>query len=181
MLIAVIAVVWGMIGARFIPAPFGNVIAAIGSCVAVFFSIYAAFRLLFFIPAVVAAEDRIGLLHSWQLGGDNFWRIFAVLLLIVIPSLIVYAVLDAVVRAVFFGRVMEVQQDMIQQAVAGRPVDVNATVHALIAAALQAGPVAWVLVLLVPILFAIALRALYAGAAATAYLGVTGSEPNPPG
>jgi hypothetical protein len=46
---------------------------------------YVAFRLFFFLPAVVVAEERIGLGRSWALGGGNFWRMFFVYLLAVIP------------------------------------------------------------------------------------------------
>jgi len=49
------------------------------------FYFYAIFRLFFFLPAVVVAEKRIGLGRAWELGGGNFWRIFLVVLLVVIP------------------------------------------------------------------------------------------------
>ena len=53
------------------------------------FFIYAMVRFSFFLPAVVVAEHRIGLGRAWELGGGNFWRIFVVILLIVIPVAIV--------------------------------------------------------------------------------------------
>lgn len=51
--------------------------------------IYAALRLYFFLPSVVVAENRIGLGRSWSLGGGNFWRIFVVTLLVVVPISII--------------------------------------------------------------------------------------------
>lgn len=51
--------------------------------------IYAAIRLTFFLPAVVVAETRIGLGRSWSLGGGNFWRMFLVTILTVIPVAII--------------------------------------------------------------------------------------------
>ena len=53
------------------------------------FPIYATVRLFFFLPAVVVAEHRMGFGRAWELGGGNFWRIFVVMLLIVIPVAIV--------------------------------------------------------------------------------------------
>jgi hypothetical protein len=53
---------------------------------------YAAVRLTFFLPAVVVAEDRIGLGRSWSLGGGNFWRIFLVALMTAIPVAIVVGI-----------------------------------------------------------------------------------------
>ena len=47
--------------------------------VAVLWYIYAAVRLVFFLPAVVVAEEQIGLGRSWALGRGNFWRIIIVI------------------------------------------------------------------------------------------------------
>ncbi len=57
---------------------FGEAIAVILGIIASFWAIYAAVRLFFFLPAVVVAEEQIGLVRAWELGGGNFWRIFAV-------------------------------------------------------------------------------------------------------
>lgn len=74
-----------MFGAPLIPKAYA-IAAGIALCaVVVFFLIYAGVRLFFFLPAVVVAENRIGLGRSWSLGGGNFWRIFFVWLLIVVP------------------------------------------------------------------------------------------------
>jgi hypothetical protein len=48
-------------------------------------AVYVVFRLIFFLPAVVVAEERLGIGRSWELGGGNFWRIFVVAIAIVIP------------------------------------------------------------------------------------------------
>ncbi|HEX4303105.1 MAG TPA: hypothetical protein VHZ78_09950 [Rhizomicrobium sp.] len=47
--------------------------------------IYAFVRLSFFIPAVVVAENHIGLRRSWHLGGGNFWRILGIILIVTLP------------------------------------------------------------------------------------------------
>ncbi len=47
--------------------------------------IYAMVRVSFFIPAVVVAENHIGLRRSWHLGGGNFWRILGIILIVTLP------------------------------------------------------------------------------------------------
>lgn len=47
--------------------------------------VYCFVRFFFFLPAVVVAEERIGLGRSWSLGKGNFWRMVVVWLLIAIP------------------------------------------------------------------------------------------------
>jgi hypothetical protein len=49
--------------------------------------IYVLVRLTFLLIPVVVAENRIGLKRSWQLGRGNFWRMFAILLSILIPAI----------------------------------------------------------------------------------------------
>jgi hypothetical protein len=53
--------------------------------VAVLAYFYSVVRLSFFIPAVVVAENHIGLRRSWHLGRGNFWRIFGILLIVTLP------------------------------------------------------------------------------------------------
>ena len=72
-------------GVPLIPHAYG-IAAKIAVCVVVAcVLIYSAVRLFFFLPAVVVAENRIGLGRAWSLGGGNFWRIIFVWLLIVVP------------------------------------------------------------------------------------------------
>jgi hypothetical protein len=47
--------------------------------------IYVLVRFSFLMTPVVVAEDRIGLGRAWQLGKGNFWRMFAILLTILVP------------------------------------------------------------------------------------------------
>ncbi len=63
----------------------GTVIAVAAVIAAVCWFIYVCVRLVFFLPAVVVAEEQIGLARSWELGGGNFWRIVAVLLAVFVP------------------------------------------------------------------------------------------------
>jgi hypothetical protein len=50
--------------------------------------IYASIRLLFLLAPATVAENRFGLWRSWELSRGNFWRLFAVGLLIALTFLI---------------------------------------------------------------------------------------------
>ncbi|HTW33787.1 MAG TPA: hypothetical protein VMD53_04145 [Rhizomicrobium sp.] len=75
-------------------AHFGAAIAVILGIVASFWLIYTAVRLFFFLPAVVVAEEQIGLVRSWELGGGNFWRIFAVVFVVFVPVAIGFGIIE---------------------------------------------------------------------------------------
>jgi len=62
-------------------------------CTGAAFIIYVAVRLLFFLPAVVVAEGRIGLERGWVLGGHDFWRILIVAVAVILPVAIVFHLL----------------------------------------------------------------------------------------
>jgi len=53
---------------------------------------YIATRLSFLLAPVCVAEQRITLIRGWELARGNFWRIFLVLLSVLIPLLIVECV-----------------------------------------------------------------------------------------
>jgi hypothetical protein len=82
--------------AFFIASPYSSPVAmVIGFLAAVILIapwcglIYCAVRLSFLLTPVVAAqEDGLALARSWILGLGNFWRMFAVLLVVFIPFLI---------------------------------------------------------------------------------------------
>ena len=69
---------------HFIPRV-GKAVAVIAGIVATCWFIYAIVRFAFFLPAVVVAENQIGLGRSWELGQGNFWRIFAVMFVAIVP------------------------------------------------------------------------------------------------
>ena len=56
--------------------------------------IYIALRLMFFLPAVVVAENSIGLERAWILGGHNFWRILVVTIAVILPVAILFHLLS---------------------------------------------------------------------------------------
>jgi len=53
------------------PDLLGAVAALAGLCAAVWITL----RLVFFVPPVVVAEERIDLPRAWMLSRQNFWRI----------------------------------------------------------------------------------------------------------
>ncbi len=65
-------------------------LCAVLGLIAVFCAIiYIAVRLSFFLAPVAVAERHISLIRGWMLTKGNFWRIFVVILSIVIPLLFV--------------------------------------------------------------------------------------------
>lgn len=76
-----------------------GVVTAIGTIVFVLAMILIAIRLVFLLPAVVVAENHIGLKRGWHLTYGNFWRIVVVTLAIFIPL----ALVQFCVEWVFLG------------------------------------------------------------------------------
>ena len=65
--------------------PAEAVVAGILIFVAFLWFLYAAVRVTFFIPAVVVAENHIGIRRAWHLGKGNFWRILGIVLIVTLP------------------------------------------------------------------------------------------------
>jgi hypothetical protein len=61
------------------------------------FLIYIATRLLFFLPAVVTAEETIGIERAWILSRGNFWRIVLVWLAVILPVAIAFWIVSRAV------------------------------------------------------------------------------------
>lgn len=160
----VAAVIIAAVGGALVPknaagwAIAGAVILAIA---AFCFWIYAAVRLTFFLPAVVAAEHHIDLARSWELAGGNFWRIVVVCLAVFLPVAIVAGVIQNIVGVSF------ISGDFLKFAEHPNP-DVTALFHAM----LPLLPV----VIGVQVLQHIALQGLAAGAVAKSYLAVTAPD-----
>jgi hypothetical protein len=168
--LAIAAVLWGLFGQKFVPNGIGILIDVVGVIAMVLWVIYMVVRLVFFIPAVVVAEEKVGVGRSWELGGGNFWRILIVFLLIALPAGIAFGILNSVVTTSLYGPLLvpdfagnphpdpQLFFNFYQQAIA----------RSLLPAALALN-----------VLYAIVLRALYAGAVATAYRAVTATETAP--
>ncbi len=149
-------------GAKFAAAvPQGYLVAGgiVLGGVAGFFAVYAAVRLFFFLPAVVVAENRIGLGRSWSLGGGNFWRIFFVWLLVVVPvGFVTVVALEMTILPVAITEAMKLPKHPVET-------DILAFMHHMIP---LLPAVATILVLQ-----SIAMRGLMTGAIGSAYKAVT--------
>ncbi|MBU6298409.1 MAG: hypothetical protein KGJ79_04325 [Alphaproteobacteria bacterium] len=143
------------------PPPAAEAAHVLLSLLVALFIIYVSLRLFFFLPAVVVAENRIGIVRSWELGGGNVWRIFFVLLLIVIPVMFVAGiVLDITILPVVVAEVTKMPQEPQLS-------DAIGFVRSLL-------PLLWVAVPTI-IVARIASLSLLAGAVGTAYNAVTAS------
>lgn len=68
------------------PAALGLLLYAVaGVCLLLF----AGLRLVFLVIPLVVAEEKVNLRRAWNLTRGNFWRIFAVMLAVVLPLLVV--------------------------------------------------------------------------------------------
>lgn len=162
----VVVGLWVVFGFPRLPHATAVLVSVLGGLFLFCSLIYIAVRLWFFVPAVVVAEEKIGIGRSWQLGGGNFWRIFLVMLIVILPPLIVFGLIQNVLTAFLYGPM---------------PMPVFSTPHPdpkeifgfYRELFLRLGPP----VIALQVLIAIVMRALYAGAVASAYRGVTAARP----
>ena len=147
----------------YIPHPGGPLLFALLIIVAVCVFLYTAVRLTFFIPAVVVAENRIGLGRSWELGGGNFWRIIVIYLLVLLPVAIVAGIISQMtVLPAIMSQIVVLPHD-------APPAQV---IHAFLKALLPVLPT----VVAIRVLAQLAMIGLVAGAAGTAYNAVTAED-----
>ncbi len=78
-------------------SPYLEIVRCLAILVAACWLVYMSVRLTFLLPAVVVAEERIGLGRAWELGGGNFWRMFAVVIAVFVPVAIGLGILEMVV------------------------------------------------------------------------------------
>ncbi len=134
------------------------------------FFFYVLVRLIFFLPAVAAAEHKIGLERAWELGRGNFWRIAGLCLAIIIPVMIVTILLQQIAIATPAGaEYARWSKEYYASIFQHHPkLDIIAEFRAL-----------WPLMpwfFAVGVLQNIATHGLFGGAIAKAYLAVAGSD-----
>jgi hypothetical protein len=66
-------------------------------------AIYALVRVQFFIPAVVVAENHIGITRSWTLGRGNFWRIVGISLIVTLPAAMASSTITSSILQIAMG------------------------------------------------------------------------------
>jgi hypothetical protein len=131
--------------------------------IAVCWWIYAGVRVMFFIPAVVVAEDHIGISRSWELGGGNFWRILGIQLIATVPLV--------TAAGIIISTLMQIGGGSTMMAPAGSPPDPARALQDMQHAFATVGPY----LVIVELVYLILLSGLTNGAAATAYNLVTGN------
>jgi hypothetical protein len=129
-------------------------------CVALLWGIYAAVRVQFFLPAVVVAENHIGIRRSWNLGRGNFWRIVGIVIAIVLPIGIVHSILTNV---------------LLQTSVAPQSMMTPEEVRLYLEATIRAMKRVWPILVLIELLYMNIVTGLAVGAIANAYNAVTGT------
>jgi hypothetical protein len=131
---------------------------------AVTWIVYMALRLVFFLPAVVVAEERIGLARAWALGGGNVWRILGLVLAVLLPAAIVAGTLS---RALTGGTMAPHFAEIVR--LAASPADALTAVMARLRAV-------WPVLLALNVVYATVVTGLGYGAMANAYKAVTAPE-----
>ena len=123
---------------------------------------YSILRLSFFIPAVVVAENHIGLRRSWHLGRGNFWRIVGILLIVSLPVQMAASTITSTIM----------QMAMVPALML--PPTPGADAQKIIADLLELWRRVGPYVVVVQILYFALLSGLTTGAVAAAYTAVTG-------
>ena len=119
-------VVIGAVSAGFAALNASPLVSSLGTAVLILAILLGAFyimlRLFFFLPAVIVAENRIGVSRAWALGQGNVLRILVVILAVVIPIYMIAGfALYAAVIPVVLGAAMHMAptEDAAANAAAG--------------------------------------------------------------
>jgi hypothetical protein len=126
-------------------------------------AIYAIIRVMFFIPAVVVAENHIGIRRAWHLGKGNFWRIVGVILLVVMPLGFAMSTITQGIMQTVVGAPATLQPG-------ASPAEVQAFIDKMLTGFIKIAPYFAGL----EVIYLILLSGLLAGASAAAYKSVTG-------
>lgn len=150
---------------KFVPAAAAPATVLLGIA-AFLYWIYAFVRVQFFIPAVVVAENHIGIRRSWHLGKGNFWRIVGIMLIMTIPIGIAAQTIEGPVLQYGLGGAMAALGPHPS------PEEVRNLFSLLLTALKKVGPV----LVLIQIVHWVLLSGLVGGAVANAYSLVTGGQ-----
>jgi hypothetical protein len=131
---------------------------------------YIATRLSFLLAPVCVAEQRITLIRGWELTRGNFWRIFVVMLGVLIPILIVELVY---IYAVYGGNLLP---PMGQAATPEAMAQFQQHQQQLMIAASERTQHYWYLTYPLGLLFAVVMYGLFAGISAFAYQELAASD-----
>jgi hypothetical protein len=127
---------------------------------------YIATRMSFFLPAVSVAEHKVSLIRAWQLTSGNFWRIFAVMFVILLPFVILEIVFIVTLIAPF---IHSFHANMSQA-------ETLALQQQIIASMTETPRRLWYVTYPVGLLVSLLLYGTYTGAASFAYRAVAGDS-----
>lgn len=153
--------IWSAAGGLGPPGALIRLVAVLATIALV---LYVALRLMFFLPAVVVAENSLGLERAWILGGRNFWRILIVTIAVLIPV----AIVGHLLSWVFFGPFTAFHE-----------LGTRAGLKALLRAGATQSGLKGYLILLLELIERILLLGLLNGAVASAYRAVNGEVEAP--
>jgi hypothetical protein len=164
------AVAWLLFAGHFLPMGIAVIVDVVGAITFFCVFVYVMVRLLFLLPAVVVAENSLGIARSWSLGEGNFWRSFVALLAVVIPA----AVVLGIIASILFSFLMA---GFPVPPFAGEPnpnpsevMEWLPKLFAFVGRVLKAN---WPIILATQLVIGIVIRSLVVAASAKAYLGLT--------
>lgn len=171
LIIVVVTTIVAVVSAIFLAkamAGVGALLAALIAIAAVCWVIYVAVRLFFFLPAVVVAEGSIGLIRSWELSAGNFWRIFAVMFVAVVPVMLAISIAAGIIVMPLmpWDMLAHIKPHMA-------PDEANEFAMKFVMRMFNAMAGVWPIVLLLSFIHQILLNGLANGAAGKAYVAVT--------
>jgi hypothetical protein len=173
-----ISFLWIHFAAPLLPPGVAIILGVLGALALAFVLVYAVVRLIFLLPSVVVAEERIGLGRAWALGAGNFWRAFLVLLVVLVPAIIVFGLLNAVL---FSGLLREFPMPPFAGEDHPAVREVISYVNKVVPLVLSFLKANWPLLVVIQLVYWIVTRALFAGASANAYLSVAAEDEAQPG
>jgi hypothetical protein len=171
-----LALAWLGLAAPALPQGIAVLVDVLGAVTFFCLFVYVLVRLLFFLPAVVVAENSIGIARAWSLGAGNFWRAFAVWLAVILPAAIALGIVSSIVYSF-----------LIAGAIAGFPVppfagetnpnpdEVMAWLPKLFTFLGHVLKAYWPVIVATQLITGIVIRSLVIGASAKAYIGVSGA------
>lgn len=168
--LAVVAAAWVHFAAPRLPQGIAVILDILGWIALAALFIYAVVRLIFLLPAVVIAEERIGLGRAWYFARGNVGRAFLCIIAVLVPALLVLGILNVVLFSGVMHNLPTPPFGHKEHPAQGEVVAYVKKVAPFLASYVKAN---WPLLLLVQIVSAIVPRALFAGASANAYRGVS--------
>lgn len=153
-------------------AHLGKLVAVVAIVAGAVWFIYVTVRLVFFLPAVVVAEERVDLGRSWEMSDGNFWRIVAAAFVVFAPVVLGFSLLEnALVGA------LVVPPDFAAQFGPHPTIDqLDTGYKTIVRSVFQQMGRAWPVIALFEFLKLVVYSGLANGAVAKAYLGTQKSE-----